>query len=526
MSVLRAPGDGSISQGMGALGQALGQMFDPRLRWEAYELQQRMMLQRLQMQELQSKLGARTDLINKALTDPNFARALNTPALQAELNYMIQSGASGKDIDEYIASHALANAPDVNDPNEAKRNIGNAIVLTKKPYESTTMPIVGPVTAAQSGITSLQTQQAQEQAKARGQALGAVTKLAPADILGGEGVSGGNIAPMSFNWGPNGPTVNVGPASSASGANIQPPASAGAGAEVNSGQSGASTGQSGASTGNTLAGLNPVTIEGAKGQQKFVMDDASAMQQKQRVVNQAQGIINDIRQLEQLTKTGGFTGQVSAAFRQHLQQEYGLIVGDAASAQAAIGSLLVDTLGNVRGPAGLTTVRVGEINPVIKPMIGSPSMPPGALDTILAQEQSGLDTDQKQIANAYAYMKGAYGALGSGAAETTYLTNKDNNEKGYAATRDKNNKDFNTIVAQAQALSGNQPAGAPVANSGNAPQTMTSGSPSLWDALSGWWHGLTGGANAAPDQPPPPAGGAQPGSVQLVPRGDGTWGTQ
>src|SRR5262252_2299486 len=226
MSVLRIP-TGDTTSGFGALGQALAQAFDPRLRWEAYELQQRILMQRLQMQELQRKFGARDDLKAKYMSDPNFARAVNTPALQSELNLMIENGTSGADIDKWIASHAYMNEPDVNDPQSQQRRIKEGAMWNQKPWTDPFAPAVGPLTAGQIATTQLGIEQAKAAAVARGTAIGSGIKVAPNErVVGGPGISNAGVSPLSMGWDyvSGTPTVGGGGgASSTSGAAQTPP---------------------------------------------------------------------------------------------------------------------------------------------------------------------------------------------------------------------------------------------------------------------------------------------------------------
>jgi hypothetical protein len=477
MAVLRVPGDTGINQGMGALGQALGMMFDPRLRWEAYELQQRIAMQRLQMQELQRKFGARDDLKAAYMHDPNIRAWMdNDPSAPAKVRYAIENGISLNDLIKMQGVETLAHGGGQNP-------IGAATEALGAPYDKTYMPITSASTAA-AAATAQATQEAAKNAEIeRGKLLGGATKLAPGERLVGPGVSTAGIAPLTITTDPNTlqPSIGLGGTTASSGASKTPsasdtppvspaaqaaPASAGAGAQMNSGQAGSSTVGGAMVTGNTpgsspvqpgqqlpigtITGADPVQIEARKNQVGFTQKDAQADYNKQDAINQAEGIIRDIRALETLNQTGGYTGQVQAQWRQYLHDHWGLAIGDTATAQQAEASLLVDTLAQVRQRMGLSTVRVGEIDPIVKPTLGSATMPPGALNTILAQEQSGLEVDKRNVINAYAYMTGSYGEAGSGDAENTYLKNKKTNEDSYGAIRAKNNEEFGSIVSQAQ----------------------------------------------------------------------------
>jgi len=480
MAVLRVPGDTGINQGMGALGQALGMMFDPRLRWEAYELQQRIAMQRLQMQELQRKFGARDDLKAAYMHDPNIRAWMdNDPSAPAKVRYAIENGISLNDLVKAQGVETLAHGGGQNP-------IGAAIEATGTPYDKTYMPITSASTAA-AAATAQATQEAAKNAEIeRGKLLGGATKLAPGERLVGPGVSAAGIAPLTITTDPNTlqPSIGLGGTTASSGAAKTPsasdtppvspaaqaaPASAGAGAQMNSGQAGSSTVGGAMVTGNApgsspvqpgqqlpmgaVTGADPVQIEARKTQVGFTQKDAQADYNKQDAINQAEGIIRDIRTLETLNQTGGYTGQTQAAWRQYLHDHWGLAIGDTATAQQAEASLLVDTLAQVRQRMGLSTVRVGEIDPIVKPTLGSATMPPGALNTILAQEQSGLEVDKRNVINAYAYMTGSYGeAGGNGDAENTYLKNNKTIEDSYAPIRAKNNEEYNTIVAQAQRI--------------------------------------------------------------------------
>lgn len=491
MAVLRAPDQG-IGPGMGALGHALGQMFDPKLRWEAYELQQRIMLQRLQAQELQQKFGARTDLINRYLADPSFRELMaRDPNIEGLVRYGVANGATMEQIDKAIGLHRYMTAQDSTDAGTSRATIAAIAQMTGQPYDKTYMPIRGPQTAA----AAAEAQAAQEAAKnaeiERGKLLGGATKLAPGETLVGPGVSPTGISPLSITVDPTTlkPSIGLGGTISASGAARTPsasdtppvspaaqaaPASSGSGAQMNSGQAGSSTVGGAMVTGNTpgsspvqpgqqppvppgqtlpvgsVSGLSPVSVEAEKGRTTYVQADVNKTLNQQRGINTIESIVNDVRSLQKLTQTGGWGGQAGAAWRDYLQHHWGMSPTDASTAQTAISSLLVDTLARVRQEMGLTTVRVGEIDPIVKPTLGSASMPPGALDMILAQELSGAQVDKKNVDNALAYYRGDYGALGSGTAEATYLQNKQKNENDYGLTRDKNSKDFNTIVEQAK----------------------------------------------------------------------------
>jgi len=486
MSVLRAPGDSNVSQGFGALGQALSQMFDPRLRWEAYELQQRIAMQRLQMQELQRKFGSRDDLKHAYMTNPLFRQLP-----QEWYNYAIEHDIAPNDLMKEAALYAEAHGD---------RSYGAAILAQQGPWKETYAPIVDAQTQADAQAALARQKEIEAAGTAAGTLIGGGKTLAPGEVFNRPGEP---FAPIQFN----GQTMTFG--ATPSGAARTPsasdnppvsvaaqtaPASAGAGAQMNSGQAGSSTvggahGSVNPATGasvtydpnanvTTMTGQQPTVTTAQGAQIKFAQDGAQADFNKQHAVNQAEGIIRDIRTLETMTKTGGFQQQLSAAFRQHLYDEYHIALDPTATAQTAIGSLLVDTLGQVRQAQGLTTVRVGEINPIVKPTLGDPRMPPGALDTILAQEQSGLEIDKKNIALANAYMRGDFGAVGSGAAEVAYLQAKKANEDGYQAIRERNNQEFNTIVNQAQ-----------------QPQDVGGGG--------GFFDNLFGG-NRPPPQPAPP----------------------
>lgn len=185
MSVLRAPADQNINRNFGGLGQAISNIFDPRLRWEAYELQQRILMQRLQMQELQRKFGARDDLKQAYLNDPAFRSLMDRdPEVQAIVNYGIESGASMADIEKEIGTRKLVTSPDTTDPNAVKSNIGAAIQLEGKQYTgSPTGPVVGPDTAGAAAKADIARKQAEAEAQARGTLIGGGAKLAPGEEL-------------------------------------------------------------------------------------------------------------------------------------------------------------------------------------------------------------------------------------------------------------------------------------------------------------------------------------------------------
>lgn len=550
MAVLRAPYDTSMNQGMGALGQALGMMFDPKLKWEAYELQQRILMQRLQMQELQRKFGARDDLKAAYMNDPNIRAWMdNDPSAPAKVRYAIENGISLNDLIKAQGVETLAHGGGTNP-------VGAAIEATGTPYDKTYMPITGAQSAAAAASAQLTQAQAKTAMEERGKIMGGGVKLAQGETLTGPGLSPTSMSPLSLTMDPRTfqPSIGIGGTTSASGAARTPsasdtppvspaaqaaPASSGSGAQMNSGQSGSSTVGGAMITGNapgsspvqpgqpgqplpvgTISGVSPVQVEAQKKQVGFTQDDANTIAQKQRGINTAEGIISDIRKLETMTKTQGWGGQLNAATREYLQTHWGLSPTDAATAQTAISSLLVDTLAQVRQQMGLTTVRVGEINPIVKPTLGSATMPPGALDTILAQEQSGLEVDKRNVINAYGYMSGSYGSPGSGNAETTYWQNKRANEDSYATIRAKNNEDFHTIIAQAgrtPAADPNSPASMgglfPAPPAVQAPSTLSAPPPTASSLGGAYVPGVGSGMPAppaAPAQAPPQGQPQQP----------------
>jgi len=490
------------------------------------------MMERLQMQMLQQKFGARTDLMNRYLSDPQFQELENRdPNVQALIRYGIYNDASMADIDKAIGLHRLMTSQDSTDAGVSRANVAAVMALEGKPYTATYMPIRGPVTAA----AAAEAQAAQEAAKnamiERGKVIGAGVKTATGEKVTGPGMSPTGISPLSVTVDPNTlkPQIGIGGTTSSSGAARTPsasdippvspaalaaPASSGAGSQGNSGAAGSSTvggamvtgnvpgsspvqpGQPGQLPTGTISGVDPIEQEARKGQIGFAMKGAQTDFDKQDAINQAQAIISDVRALEKLTRTGGFVGQTGAMWREYLQHHWGLSIGDTATAQTAAASLLVDTLAQVRQRMGLSTVRVGEIDPIVKPTLGSSSMPPGALNTILAQEQSGVEIDKRNVATAIAYMRGDFGPIGSNEAAVAYLQAKKANEDEYQKTRDKNNAEFGTIVEQAKRTPAADP-NAPASMGGLFPPVPATNVPPS--------AGAPVPAPSAPGAPPSPA---------------------
>lgn len=499
MAVLRI--NNNFGDTFGSLGNALGNMWNPKLRAEAYELQQRMWLQQIQAQQELNKIRAQGGAITSYGGLP--------PDQLAVVTNMIRSGASQNDIDAYVASHAT--------PGTTAQNIQNATIMTHHPWDQPYAPVVDSSTLAARSASDAMRAYNEELARRKAmQDVGGI-EVAPGSqrIFPGGGLpaSGppsftnpfyGGVLPPSVNApaqgpaGPSGPAVaqpqaNPAPANSASGA--APPVSTGPVSAPTLSGAGNVSGftvtpplvrQEG---GSTILGASPSTVEASKTFTSENQKDLTEALDEGVGAQKLQNKINQIRALMPLAKTGGTWGQLTAAAQSMLTP---LGFGQQTTpqqAQAAIDNMLSTEIPELRKEAGITRLAGPEIQS-LKPQIGSATMAPEVLNNILANEAALADLQVKRRTNAQNVLFGQGDMGGFVKGDNALYAN-------LPVMTDALRKSYGAVGTQTQFPTATAGPGAPP----GAPPTNPSG---MSGAVSGASPGPSG-AVAAPAAPPGPA---------------------
>lgn len=537
MSVLRIPTDTSgINQGFGALGQAMSNLFDPRLRWQAYQLQQEILLKRLQMQELQRKFGARDDLKAAYMNDPQFRELYDRyPAIQSLINREIERDTPGVEILKMIGIERLAHGANTNP------DIGAAIEATGAPYDKPYLPVTNEQRMGDMVREQISQKQAESAATERGKLIGGGVKLAPGEELKGPpGGAGSMFEPINPVWNPLTRQIDIGgggpqPSPSSTGS----PSSGSTATPTTSG--GAGTGAGGGVT--TISGPSQVDIERQK---KVVADYMDDVGKTANLQEGATKLLNVIHQIQKLHAQAGTNDPITAQTQQFLVHEFGLALSPGATAQQATQALLTQTMPALIKQYNMTRFARPEIE-FTEGAAGQAWMKPEVLNTILANYAAGAELDLQNANLANQIRAGGYNPNDM----ANYWATKNSNIAKIDALTNQIARDMGALTADTSKGVGGggaaQGGGAVVGGGGPANAGSAAAAPptdlgtAISNTASDIFHRLFGGGGAPPATAAPPTPEAQPtpidtgqppiapepippGGVQLTPRPDGTWG--
>ena len=140
-----------------------------------------------------------------------------------------------------------------------------------------------------------------------------------------------------------------------------------------------------------IIGMQPGDLDTAKGESGKAAETLTGAYAAGEGATKLKAITSQIRALEQVSRTGGAYGQVTAGPLRDLLDKAGLAnVTNAQQAQTAEMNLLKNELPSAIKSAGMTRVAQPEIA-AVGAMTGTADLPPGVLDNILANVDNAAD---------------------------------------------------------------------------------------------------------------------------------------
>jgi hypothetical protein len=523
MPFLRMPEDNTLAETLGNLGSSLGNALNPMNQLRAYDIQQQMFLRRQQLEQAQRENAAKQGAIQQW---GHIVPADKLPQIAA----MIYQGAP---YDQVARAAAQLSGNLVDDPNAMQQNIRYIEQLTGKPYDYATQgpPVAGPNT--QKAYDNWKVTQAGNTAAST--ALGTATgqQAATASLAGGlkddtsPEATASNIKIMETMTGkpwdqPYAPVVGpntqkardtsdaarAGQSAAATKAGevsqtpIDPtkplmPAPGGALAPVAKPPSGdVSVSNPSApfavpapvmrqTPAGVLYGTLPGETESNTTTNKARNDQLQQAMDEGATATRMKVKLAQLRDLETVASTSGVVGQVEAAAAKRLA-DAGIVVGDKASAYKAMDQILNTEIPDLRKGMGIQRLAQPEIQAVGK-TIGSATLPPNALNNIIANEEALADVQIARRGNAQRAI-----GLGDQPMSFTDYTNADNELNNSLKQRaDALRAQYGAIGTEAQ----QPPSVSTVPQS--APATPFE---SLWRGLSS----IFSGGQAQQPAPPPP----------------------
>jgi hypothetical protein len=490
MPILRLHNDPTLTNAFGPMIDAIGNSWDPKTRAEAYALQQRIFLERFQLMQEQQK----NDAANRAVQYySSVVPADKLPVIES----LVRQGA-GYDQVARAAADLGTNYIDSTDAAAKAFNLQRYQRLNggKMPDSPLTL-VVGANTQAQRQAEEAQQKQAEARGTARGTLQGAGIDVNK-QLLFPEGDN--PLAPVTASATAPGGQQSTGAASGqpAPKTQISNPA---APYEVpttivQQTASGVLTGAS--------------DVEGTKAINTQRKSDLDQAVNEGRAATKLKVVLGQIQQLATYLNASGLSGQADAAWRNWMQQTFGVAVGDKAEAQRQLSILLKDQLPALRSESGITRVAGPEIK-LMGGMTGLETDTPRVLLGTTAREQAVADMIEKR------------GAIASRARGDFYDPNDANSTTSWTDWRNQDIANQNDLAAKTEefktAVHANfptTPEGGPGAPAPGGPRIVIQQAPPQTPAPA-----APAAAPAAPAAPAevtaPPATAAAPAEVTAPP---------